>query len=172
MLRDSKYKLVGSITTESLLFSDNNIKLRNLFKPSGFVNTTTNNEEAAQAFAEYDQSTLPVVNTSKTVIGIITADDIIDVVVEAATEDFEKMAGIDKNDDAPYSKASVWSLFKSRIVWLLLLMISATLSQIVLDSFQGFASDALENGGGISNLYRNMDNCNCCHTSCYIWCCR
>lgn len=132
---DSKGSLTGSITIEDLMFSNDSKKIKDLAKPIGYVQTTTSNEEAAIRFADHDMSVLPVVNSSKQVIGAITADDMIDVIQEEATEDFKKMAGIGA-DETPYSKTNTKSLFKSRILWLMLLMISATLSQIVLDAFQ------------------------------------
>ena len=136
---DSKGTLIGSITIEDLLFASDSKKIKDLAKPSGYVQTTTSTEEAAISFADHDMSVLPVVNSSKVVIGVITSDDMIDVIQEEATEDFKKMAGIGE-DDTPYSRTRTKSLFKSRILWLMLLMISATLSQIVLDAFQNISN--------------------------------
>lgn len=136
---NAKGALVGSITVEDLLFNANTKKLKDISTPTGYTTTTSSLEEAAIAFADYDRSVLPVTNTNGTVVGVITADDMIDVIQEEATEDFEKMAGISSSDEVPYSRTKTKSLFKSRILWLMLLMISATLSQIVLDAFQNIS---------------------------------
>ena len=136
---NAKGSLVGSITIEDLLFNANTKKLKDISTPTGYTTTTSSLEEAAIAFADYDRSVLPVTNTNGTVVGVITADDMIDVIQEEATEDFEKMAGISSSDEVPYSRTKTKSLFKSRILWLMLLMISATLSQIVLDAFQNIS---------------------------------
>lgn len=140
---DSKKKLSGYIALEDLLFGNKTTKLSTITRASPHVVTTTDKEEAALEFANYDMSVLPVVNTSKQVVGMITSDDVIDIVTDEATEDIKKMAGIGHIDDTPYSKKSTLSIFKSRSLWLMLLMLSATLSQIVLDSFQGFSNDLL-----------------------------
>ena len=137
---DSKGKLVGHIALEDLLFGKKSSKISSITKPSASVKTTTDKEAAALQFANYDMSVLPVVNSVNQVVGMITADEMIDVVTEEATEDIQKMAGIETNDDTPYSKIKIWSIFKSRTLWLMLLMLSATISQIVLDSFQGYST--------------------------------
>ena len=136
---DSKKHLIGYLAIEDLLFEKKSTKISKLIKASPFVSTMSDKEEAALSFAKYDMSVLPVVNSSKEVIGMITSEDVIDVVTEEATEDIEKMAGI-TSDDTPYSKKTIMSIFKSRTMWLMLLMISATISQIVLDSFQGMSN--------------------------------
>ena len=136
---DAKKHLTGYLAIEDLLFENKSTKISKLMKASPSVTTTSDKEEAAISFANYDMSVLPVVNSYKEVIGMITAQDVIDVVTEEATEDIEKMAGITSND-TPYSKKTILSIFKSRTLWLMLLMISATISQIVLDSFQGISN--------------------------------
>ncbi|NQZ65875.1 MAG: magnesium transporter [Mycoplasmatales bacterium] len=140
---DSKERLTGYVTMEDLLFSRRSQKIESLSKATTSVTTTTDKEEAAILFADHNMPALPVINSSKNVIGTITADEVISIVTEEATEDIHKMAGIESDDDTPYSKKGTFSLFKSRSMWLMLLMISATLSQIVLDSFQGFSNKML-----------------------------
>ncbi|MCK5807265.1 MAG: magnesium transporter [Mycoplasmataceae bacterium] len=136
---DAKKHLVGYLALEDLFFETKSTKISKIMKASPSVSTTSDKEEAAMSFANYDMSVLPVVNSAKEVIGMITSQDVIDVVTEEATEDIEKMAGI-TSDDTPYSKKTIFSIFKSRTLWLMLLMISATISQIVLDSFQGISN--------------------------------
>ena len=138
---DSKKKLVGYIAIEDLLFSQRTAKISTLSKPVASVQTTTDKEEAALVFKNHGMSVLPVINSQKELIGMITSDQAIEIVSEELTEDIERMAGIENIDDVSYSKSTTWNIFKSRTLWLLLLMISATLSQIVLDSFQSIASN-------------------------------
>lgn len=147
---DNQNKLVGYILTEDLLFSTPKKVIKTIMKPTTSVTTTTDKEVAALKFANYDMSVLPVVNSNDIFVGVITSDDVIDVMQESATEDIHKMAGIDSPSDIPYSKTGIFRIFKSRVFWLMLLMISATLSQIVLDAFQKISNDALL-GAGITS---------------------
>ena len=141
---NAKKKLLGYVHVKDLLFAKNSDKITNLFKPTGFVTTTTDKEESAKKFAEFDMTALPVINSTKEVVGMITSDDIIDVVIEEATEDFHKSVGIvETKTEFLYSESNTTTLFKSRTLWLMLLMISATLSQIFLDTFQNFSHKIL-----------------------------
>ena len=99
------------------------------------VKTHADKEEVAQLFNKYDFLALPVVDNENCMVGIVTVDDAIDVIQEEAEEDFQKMAAITPND-RPYLKTSVWSIWGSRIPWLLLLMISATFTGIIISSFE------------------------------------
>lgn len=111
---DSKQKLAGYVAVEDLLFGTKSTKLSTILKPTPSVTTTTDKEEAALQFANYDLPVLPVINSQKQVIGMITSDEVIDIVTEEATEDINKMAGIESANDASYSKSSVGSIFRSR----------------------------------------------------------
>lgn len=142
-ITDSKKRLVGKIAVEDLIFEKNSTKLSAIIKPTASVTTTTDKEQAALEFANQDMTELPVINSNKEVVGMITSDEVIDVVTEEATEDIQKMAGIEVMNDVPYSKSKTIDIFKSRTLWLMLLMLSATISQIVLEAFQGFSSDLL-----------------------------
>ena len=99
------------------------------------VTTLADKEEVAQLFNKYDVLTIPVVDNEKCIVGIVTVDDAIDVIQEEAEEDFQKMAAIAPTDK-PYLKTSVWNLWKVRIPWLLLLMLSATFTGIIISSFE------------------------------------
>ena len=99
------------------------------------AHTLEDKEEVAALFEKYDIMALPVVDTENRLVGIVTVDDAIDVLQEEATEDIEKMAAILPSDKS-YFKTSVWSTFKSRIPWLLLLMISATFTGAIISSFE------------------------------------
>ena len=140
---NAKKKLLGYVHAKDLLFAKNSDKIASLVKPTGFVTTTTDKEESAKKFAEFDMTALPVINSTKEVVGMITSDDIIDVVIDEATEDFHKLAGIKTKTEFLYSESNTSTLFKSRTLWLMLLMISATLSQVFLDTFQNFSHKIL-----------------------------
>ena len=99
------------------------------------VTTHEDKEDVAQLFSKYDLSALPVVDGDNRLVGIITFDDAMDVMEEEATEDFEKMAAI-LPSDKPYLKTGVFETWRSRIPWLMLLMLSATFTGIILTSFE------------------------------------
>ena len=136
---NNKNVLVGYIPIEVLLFEKHFKKIKEFIKPISHVFTTTDKEDAALEFADQDMAVLPVVNTKKEIVGMITSEDAIDIIIEEASEDINKMSGIEIEGNTPYSKQSVIQIFRSRVFWLMLLMISATLSQIVLDVFQGIS---------------------------------
>lgn len=141
---DEAGKLLGSVTLEEIVFSDEEILIDDIYEPVKPVYTSDSTESAALIFADQDRSTLPVINREHFLIGMITSDDVIDVIQEAATEDIYKMSGI--NPDAAeedYLKTTVWKIVKSRIFWLLILMLSATLSQLVIQKFTEISEDFL-----------------------------
>ncbi len=133
---DKSRHLVGIVTAKELLISALDTKLGDIMEESViFVNTTDDREEVAHKLGKYDFLALPVVDAESRLVGIITVDDAIDVIKEEAEEDFAKMAAVTP-DDTPYIKTSVLSLVRSRIPWLLLLMLSATFSSAILSGFE------------------------------------
>ena len=99
------------------------------------VNTMDDQETVAQKFQKYDLTAMPVVDGENRLVGMVTVDDAIDVMEEEATEDIEKMAAITPSDK-PYLKTSVWEIYKHRIPWLMLLMVSATFTGLIISSFE------------------------------------
>ena len=99
------------------------------------VSTLEDKEDVAQTFSKYNFIALPVVDKEDRLVGIITVDDAIDVMEEETTEDIEKMAAM-LPTDKPYLKTSVWETYKSRIPWLLLLMVSATFTGQIIARFE------------------------------------
>ena len=99
------------------------------------VQTLDDQEETARALGKYDFLALPVVDTENRLVGIVTVDDAIDVLQEETTEDMEKMAAM-LPTDKPYLRTSAFDTFKSRIPWLLLLMVSATFTGQIISSFE------------------------------------
>ncbi len=96
-----------------------------------YAATSDPREDTARLMMKYDFTALPVVDAENRLVGIVTIDDVVDVLEEEATEDFEKMAAMTPSE-RPYLKTSVWELAKNRIFWLLVLMLSATVTGLVL----------------------------------------
>lgn len=131
-----KHKLLGTVSAMDLLTCDDDEFISDVMEDNPItVTTLADKEEVAQLFNKYDVLTIPVVDNEKCIVGIVTVDDAIDVIQEEAEEDFQKMAAIAPTDK-PYLKTSVWNLWKVRIPWLLLLMLSATFTGIIISSFE------------------------------------
>lgn len=99
------------------------------------INTMTDQEEAARMFQKYGFTAMPVVDNESRMVGIITIDDVVDILEEEATEDIEKMAAIVPSDK-PYPKVGIFETYKNRIPWLLFLMISATFTGAIITGFE------------------------------------
>ncbi|SFC22532.1 magnesium transporter [Butyrivibrio sp. YAB3001] len=99
------------------------------------INTMTDQEEAARMFQKYGFTAMPVVDNETRMVGIITIDDVVDILEEEATEDIEKMAAI-MPSDKPYPKVGIFETYKNRIPWLLFLMISATFTGAIITGFE------------------------------------
>ena len=100
------------------------------------VHTLDDQEKVAQMFSNYDFLALPVVDNEHRTVGIVTIDDAIDVIQEEATEDIEKMAAV-LPSDKPYMKTGVLGIYRKRVPWLLILMLSATFTSMIISSFEG-----------------------------------
>ncbi|WP_025755330.1 magnesium transporter [Mycoplasmopsis cricetuli] len=143
---DKNGLLIGNTTLEEIVFSDDEDIIENISSPVRAIYTSDSKELASLIFAEQDRSTLPVINHDNFLIGMITSDDVIDVIQEAATEDIYKMSGINPElVEENYLKTSVKSIVKSRIFWLLVLMLSATLSQFVIQQFTDISETFINN---------------------------
>ena len=133
---DENRILLGLVSVKDLLLSEETKNLDEIMETNIiYVNTQEDQETAAQNFEKYDFLALPVVDNENRLVGIITVDDAIDVIQEEATEDIEKMAAI-MPTDKPYMKTGVFETYKKRILWLLLLMISATFTGKIISSFE------------------------------------
>ena len=130
-------KLVGIVTVKDLLLAeDDEIRVRDMMETNLIsVTTHTDQEEVAKMFSKYDFLALPVVDMENRMVGIVTVDDAIDVLEDEATEDMEKMGGILPSEKT-YIRSSAWELFKNRIPWLLLLMVSATFTGMIITAFE------------------------------------
>ncbi|MBR1386540.1 MAG: magnesium transporter [Bacilli bacterium] len=133
---DKERTLIGYVTIKDILINDPNTLIDDIMEECEHkVNTLTDQEDVAQIFKDYDYSTLPVVDMEDRLVGVITIDDIVDIIEEEATEDIEKMAAITPTDK-PYMKTGVFETWKKRIPWLLLLMISATFTGQIITHFE------------------------------------
>lgn len=129
-------RLEGVITLRELLFApDNELVGQLMNKDVITVRTAQDKEFAAKTMMKYDLITLPVVDTENRLVGIITSDDVMDVIEEEATEDFEKMAAMQPSEK-PYLKTNVFALARKRIGWLLILMISGMITGGILGKFE------------------------------------
>ena len=133
---DAKRKLIGTVALRYLLISPSDAVIGEIMHEDViFINTLMDQEEVARQFQKYDFTAMPVVDNEERLVGIITVDDIVDILQEEATEDIEKMAAIVPTDK-PYMKTTVFETWKKRIPWLLLLMISATFTGSIITSFE------------------------------------
>lgn len=133
---DGNKKLEGVISVKTLILSDPQNKIEDIMEDDVIsVMTGDDKEETVIIFSKYGLLALPVVDHENRLVGIVTVDDAVDVINEEATEDFEKMAAMSPSDK-PYLKTSVFSLAKNRIMWLLILMISAMVTGTVLQKYE------------------------------------
>ena len=134
---DENNRLIGITTVKDLLLAEDDDTVKDMMEENVIsVHTLDDQEQVAQLFSNYDFLALPVVDNEQRLVGIVTIDDAIDVIREEATEDFEKMAAV-LPSDKPYMKTSVWGIYKKRVPWLLILMLSATFTSTIISSFDG-----------------------------------
>ncbi len=129
-------KLLGTVSLRRLLLSQPDERIGNIMHENLITITTlTDQEEVARIFQKYDFNTMPVVDSEERLVGIITVDDVVDIVTQEATEDIEVMAAITPTDKS-YMKTGVFETWKKRIPWLLLLMISATFTGKIIQFYE------------------------------------
>ena len=133
---DDKKHLIGVVTVKDMLLADVTETIENVMDTNLVtVETLEDKEQVAMKLSKYDFLALPVVDKEGCIVGIVTVDDAVDVLQEEATEDIQKMAAI-LPTEKPYLKQSVWSIWKARIPWLLLLMVSATFTSLILSKYE------------------------------------
>lgn len=129
-------KLEGVLSVKDLLLSDDETVIEDLMdKNIIFCMTHDDQEEAAEKISDYDLMALPVVDKEGRLVGIVTVDDVIDVMEAEATEDFEIMAAMTPSDK-PYSRTGAAEMWKRRVPWLMFLMLSATFTSMIINSFE------------------------------------
>ena len=130
-------KLLGTVSVKDMLLAANeDTPVSEIMDEHVIsVNTLTDQEEVAQMLSKYNFLALPVVDTDGRMVGIVTFDDAMDVLVEETTEDIEKMAGMLPSEKT-YLRSNAWDLFRHRIPWLMLLMVSATFTGMIITGFE------------------------------------
>ncbi|MDR0449762.1 MAG: magnesium transporter [Treponema sp.] len=129
-------QLIGIVSAKALMLSALDDKIGSIMDSNPlFALTTDDQEMVAGLFKKYSLLAMPVVDRERQLVGIITVDDIVEIIEEENTEDFEKMNALNPSDD-PYLKTSILSLTRNRILWLLVLMLSATLTGGIISGFE------------------------------------
>ena len=132
----NRKKLVGFVSVRDLLMNPYEAKIGDIMDDNVIAVQTTDDKEAvANVLSKYDMIAVPVVDKEGRLVGIVTVDDAIDVLTEEATEDIEKMAAITPSEH-PYLRSTAFEIWKQRIPWLLLLMVSATFTGMIITSFE------------------------------------
>jgi magnesium transporter len=133
---DNKRNLVEVVGLDKLIFAEDNEEIAEIAKIEPvFVHVSTDQEEVARLFKRYDKTTLPVLNKDNKMVGVITVDDIIDVIVEEHTEDIARMAAVAPLEKS-YRESSIMSLVKSSLPWLILLMVLGIFSSLIINKFE------------------------------------
>ena len=158
---DTSRRLLGLVSIRTLLLADQDDVIEDIMETNVVsASTMEDREDVAQDLSKYDFLAMPIVDDEHRLVGIVTIDDAIDVIEEETTEDFEHIAGM-THTDKPYLRTGVWETVKSRIPWLLLLMLSATFTGVVISSFEdslaactvlmGFIPMLMDTGGNSGN---------------------
>lgn len=144
---DLKNKLQGCTTLEDIVFSPKDDLVSKKMTQVKSVKTKQLKAEAANIFSSEDYATLPVVDDNDILMGMLTSNDVIDIIKDEASEDIYKAAGIsyENQTTSSYLKTSVLSIVKSRIFWLIILMIGSTLSQLIIQVFNQKFEESLIN---------------------------
>ena len=142
-VNDDYNRLIGITTVKDLLLADDDDLVKDMMEENVIsVHTLDDQEMVARIFSDYDFLALPVVDNEQRIVGIVTIDDAIDVIREEATEDIETMAAV-LPSDKPYMRTSVWGIYKKRVPWLLVLMLSATFTSTIISAFDGMLASVI-----------------------------
>ncbi|MBR1984263.1 MAG: magnesium transporter, partial [Clostridia bacterium] len=134
---DDKKVLKGVLTIKELLLANKKQKIEEVYNDNIVVATTDmDQEKIASIFSKYDFLALPVVDKEHRIVGIVTVDDVIDVIEEETTEDFEKMAAIHTSDDEPYLKTSPLKLVARRFTWLGILLVTGIFTSMLIEAYE------------------------------------
>ncbi|MDR0839020.1 MAG: magnesium transporter [Oscillospiraceae bacterium] len=133
---DAERRLLGDVSAKTLLLASPDAKVGEIMDTAVIsAKTMDDREEIANEFRKYGLLAMPVVDNERRIVGIVTVDDVMTIQEEEATEDFELMAAMSPSED-PYLKTSVWVLTKNRVLWLMLLMLSATVTGSIISGFE------------------------------------
>lgn len=138
-VKDTGRKLIGIVSLSTLVVTDDNVKIKDIMHTDYvWINVYEDQEEVADTFRKYGFLAMPVVDSEHRLVGIITVDDILDVIEEENTEDIERMAGIIdfEDSDKDYLDMSVWQHAINRLPWLLILMVAYVFTGMIITSFE------------------------------------
>ncbi len=140
---DAPGRLVGIVSLRELILAAPKMKLEEFMNRNVIsLNAYTDQEEVARVFGQYDLVALPVVDKNSRMVGIVTVDDVLDVVEEEATEDIQLLGG-SQPLDAPYMQASFFSLYRKRVGWLLILFVAQAFTSNILRHYEGVLSEVI-----------------------------
>ena len=133
---DTDNKLLGLVTAKDLMLADKDTLIKDIMTDNViYAQTTDDKETVARKIADYGFIAIPIVDDEKRLVGIVTVDDAMDVLKSENSEDIAKMSGIQASDK-PYLKRSVFEIWRNRIPWLLVLMVSATFTGLIINTFE------------------------------------
>ena len=133
---DTDNKLLGLVTAKDLMLADKDTLIKDIMTDNViYAHTTDDKETVARKIADYGFIAIPIVDDEKRLVGIVTVDDAMDVLQSENTEDIAKMSGIQASDK-PYLKRSTFEIWRNRIPWLLVLMVSATFTGLIINTFE------------------------------------
>ena len=140
---DEKSHLIGVVSVRALLLHSYETVIEDIMETEIIsVDTNADKEYVASVFSKYDLTAIPIVDLENRIVGIVTVDDALDVMEEEATEDIAMMAAVAPTDE-PYLEQSVWQIWKSRILWLLILLVSSTFTGIIINSYESMLTPLL-----------------------------
>ena len=155
---DEERHLEGTVTLKDIVLAGDDVKIENIMQKNPiYVKTHDDQEYVADIFKKYDLLAVPVVDNEKRLVGIITIDDVVDVIEQEATEDFYRMAAVQPSEES-YLDTDVFTLARKRIVWLLVLMISATFTGFIIDKYQVALESVVALASFIPMLMNNGGN--------------
>lgn len=152
-------RLIGAVTIRALILAEPSAPVGSVMDENIIsVSTLDDKEKVANLFTKYGSIVLPVVDSEKRLVGIVTVDDVMNVIRDEATEDIDKIGAVTPQDK-PYMRLSVWDIYKSRIPWLLILMVSAAFTGAIITHFQDALSAYLVLVAAIPMLMDTGGNC-------------
>lgn len=152
-------RLIGAVTIRALILAEPSAQVGSVMDENIIsVGTLDDKEKVANLFTKYGSIVLPVVDSEGRLVGIVTVDDVMNVIRDEATEDIDKIGAVTPQDK-PYMRLSVWDIYKSRIPWLLILMVSAAFTGAIITHFQDALSAYLVLVAAIPMLMDTGGNC-------------
>lgn len=155
---DDKRMMLGEVTLKDLILAADDDLISNIMNDDVIkANTLTPTDEISIMFTKYDILSLPIVDTENRLVGIITVDDVMELIEEETSDEMGRMTGASPLEN-PYMKTGVFSLAKSRIIWLLVLMIGATISQLIIGKYEDFLTTYVVLAGFLPMLMDTSGN--------------